>query len=261
MKESSHLINFLCKKAMLGQNTSDKNRKQKESSVKMIQQEIVKADLLVKAHLQDIRECSGPVEVLNVMNIQVAGNMKIMKSGIDDLETLAREQDKETDKKEIMKEVDKYLKQYASNQFALRKANLACQGMIEKQSKDELFERTTAVQRKRVRADKESLSKQSSSITDNLVALTNSMSVQVKQSEESLHTLVNSSSTVLDTKEEFKAMGSAIHQSKTLIQKYGRREVTDRVLIIIAAIFFFICVIYVIQKRLFWIKFKNKSVF
>lgn len=235
---------------MFGQNTANKTQKQSESSIRMIQQEIVKADLLVKAYLQDIRECTGPADVLMVLNMQVSDNMKIMKSGIEELAILAHEQDKESDKNEIMKEVDKYQKLYASNQISLRKCNLACQALIDKQNKDELFERTTAVQRKRVRADKESLAKQSSSITDSLVALNSMMATQVKASEESLHALANSSSTVLDTSEEFKAMGSAIHQSKTLLQKYGRREVTDRVLIVLAVIFFITCIVYVLQKRL-----------
>lgn len=236
---------------MFSQSSNNKCQRQNESSIRLIQQEIVKADLLVKAYLQDIRECSGPVEVLNVLNMQVSDNMKAMKSSIEELEILAREQDKEADKNEIMKEMDKYLKQYASNQFALRKANLACQALIDKQNKEDLFERTTVVQRKRARADKESLAKQSSSITDSLVALNNMMAAQVKQSEESLQALASSSATVQDTNEEFKAMGSAIHQSKTLLQKYGRREVTDRVLLVLAVIFFFTCIVYVIQKRLF----------
>ena len=237
---------------MLSKSTNSKNQKHNESTLKTIQKEIMRADLLVKSFLQDIRECVGPTEVLNALNMQIAENMKILKSNIDELEMLAREQDKESDKNEIMKDVNSYLKQFASNQVALRQANLTCQALIDKQNKEELFERTTtAVPRMRVRADKESLAKQSSSITDSLVALNNMMSLQVKQSEESLHTLVTSSSTVLDTKEEFKTMGTAIHQSKTLVHKYGRREMTDRVLIVIAALFFFITVIYVVQKRLF----------
>lgn len=237
---------------MLGTDISAKNKKNNESTIRTIQQEIVKADLLVKAYLQDIRECTGPIEVLNLLNVQIAENMKMMKSSIEDLEMLAREQDRESDKNDIMKDVNNYLKQFASNQVALRKENLACQALIDKRNKEELFEgSSTPVLRKRGRADKESLAKQSSSITDSLVALNNMMSLQVKQSEESLHALVNSSATVLDTREEFKDMGSAIHQSKVLIQKYGWREMTDRVLIVIAVIFFFICIIYVVQKRLF----------
>lgn len=236
----------------LNKNTSLQNKKLNESTLKTLQKEIIRADLLVKAYLQDIRECMGSTDVLNMLNMQIAENMKIMKSSIDELETLAREQDKELDRNEILKDVNNYLKQFASNQVALRQANLTCQALIDKRSKEELFETVTAaVPRMRARADKGSLFKQSSSITDSLVALNNMMSLQVKQSEESLHTLVNSSSTVLETKEEFKSVGSLIHASKTLVQKYSRREVTDRVLIVIAVVFFFITVIYVVQKRLF----------
>lgn len=237
---------------MLHKNPNLQNKKHNESTLKTLQKEIIRADLLVKAYLQDIRECTGPTDVLHRLNREISENMKIMKSGIDALEMLAREQDKESDRNEILKDVNNYLKQFASNQVALRQANLTCQALIDKQSKEELFETTgAAVPRMRVRADKASLSKQSSSITDSLVALNNMMSVQVKQSEESLHTLVNSSTAVVETKEEFKSMGTDIRKSKTLVQKYGRREVTDRVLIVIAAIFFFIIVLYVVQKRLF----------
>ncbi|GFU34431.1 hypothetical protein NPIL_251361 [Nephila pilipes] len=217
----------------------------------MIQQDIVKSDLQVKALVQDIRECSGPVDLLNILNIKVSESMKSMKLAIEELEVHAREQDKENDKHTLLKDVEKYQKQYAANQFALRKSNLATQALLDKQTKEELFERSTAAARKRTRADKESLSKQASSITDNLLAIKNMMATQVKQSEESLHTLFGSNQMVTNTQEEFKTMGSVIHQSKTLLQKYGRREVTDKVLIVFAVIFFITCVFYIVQKRLF----------
>ncbi|XP_054722482.1 vesicle transport protein SEC20-like [Uloborus diversus] len=236
---------------MFTQESSSRTRKQNESIIRMIQQDIVKSDLHVKAYIQDIRECSGPTEVLNIMNMQVSENMKAMKKAIEELEVLAREVDSESDKHELVKEVEKHRKQYASNQLALRKANLACQTIIDKQNKEELFERTTTLPRKRVRADKDSLVKQSSTITDSLVALNNMMSIQVKQSEEALHTLASSSTVVTDTKEEFKTMGSAINQSKSLLQKYGRREVTDKVVLIVAVLFFLSCIFYIVQKRLF----------
>ncbi|XP_055935259.1 vesicle transport protein SEC20-like [Argiope bruennichi] len=236
---------------MFHSDKSTSSRQYDESTIRLIQQDIVKSDLQVKALVQDIRECKGPVEILNTLNMQVSEGMKSMKQAIEELELLAREQDKDSDKHNLLKDVEKYQKQYASNQFALRKANLATQALLDKQTKEELFERSTTAPRKRVRADKESLSKQSSSITDNLLSIKNMMATQVKQSEESLHTLISSSGVVTDTREEFKTMGSIIHQSKTLLQKYGRREVTDKVLIVLAVIFFLTCVFYIVQKRLF----------
>ncbi|XP_015924806.1 vesicle transport protein SEC20 [Parasteatoda tepidariorum] len=234
---------------MFKTNANPNDHSYDETTVRIIQQDIVKSDLQAKALIQDIRECTGSVEILNTLNKEISEQLKSMRNSIEELENLAREQDKDTDKHNLLKEVEKYHKLYAANQFALRKANLSCLALIDKQNKEELFERSEP--RKRTRADKESLAKQSSSITDNLMAISNMMANQVKQSEEALHTLVNSSSIVQETGEEFKTMGNFIHQSKSLLQKYGRREVTDRVLIILATIFFFACVFYVVQKRLF----------
>jgi len=63
--------------------------------------------------------------------------------------------------------------------------------------------------------------------------------------------LANSSSTLHSTQEEFKNMGGVISQSGKLLAKYGRRELTDKVLVFFAFAFFMACVLYIIKKRLF----------
>lgn len=231
---------------------SPRTRRGFETAARMLQQDIVKCDLHVKAFVQDIRDCGGPEEVLNTLNLQVSDNMKSMRKSIDELERLAMEQDSEKDKQLLLAEVEKYNGLFSSNRSALRRANLSCQMLIDKKNKEELFERDESQLHHRVRADKEHLVKQSSSATDCLHAISSMMADQVKQSEETLHTLVSSSSTVTDTSEEFKTMGSAIQQSRKLLTKYGRRELTDKVLILLALAFFFACVFYVIKKRLFY---------
>ncbi|XP_067129364.1 vesicle transport protein SEC20 [Centruroides vittatus] len=218
-------------------------------NVKMCLQDIVKYDLLVKACIQDIRDCTGPLEVLNILNMKVGENIRILKNCLEELEKLSNEYDKEEDRKRILDELENHHKQLTSNQFALRKANLDCQMRIDKNNKTELFRRPANVSRKR--ADKESLTKTASGITDNLVSISKMMASQVKQSEDTLHSLVNSSSSVGDTNEELKNMGNVIHQSRKLLTKYNRRELTDKVLIFLALAFFFACVLYVLKKRLF----------
>lgn len=54
-----------------------------------------------------------------------------------------------------------------------------------------------------------------------------------------------------DTQEELKGMGGHIHSAHKLITKYGRRELTDKLLIFLALVFFFLSVLYVVKKRLF----------
>jgi len=62
---------------------------------------------------------------------------------------------------------------------------------------------------------------------------------------------VNSSTNVQGIHDELQTTGSVIIQSGKLLAKYGRREFTDKVLLLFAFIFFLACVLYVLQKRLF----------
>lgn len=61
--------------------------------------------------------------------------------------------------------------------------------------------------------------------------------------------LTESSKTMGDAGEEFKGQTSVIGQSRKLITKYARREVTDRFLILFASAFFFAVVFYILRKR------------
>ena len=62
---------------------------------------------------------------------------------------------------------------------------------------------------------------------------------------------VKSSGTLQDTKEEFKGMGAVIQTSRSLLTKYSRRELTDRILIFLAVALFLATVLYIIKKRIF----------
>lgn len=72
---------------------------------------------------------------------------------------------------------------------------------------------------------------------------------QSELSQQTVRSLAESSSTVNLTDEEFRGIGGLLNQSKVILTKYGRREVTDKFLIFLALIFFYSCVIYVISKR------------
>lgn len=66
--------------------------------------------------------------------------------------------------------------------------------------------------------------------------------------------LAQSSNMVCDNQDEFKVMGSALITTKKLVSRFGRRETTDLILIILALAAFFAACVYVIQKRMFWRK-------
>lgn len=72
---------------------------------------------------------------------------------------------------------------------------------------------------------------------------------QSELSQQTLRSLAESSSTVNLTDEEFRGIGGLLNQSKVILTKYGRREITDKFLIFMAIVFFYSCVIYVVSKR------------
>lgn len=185
------------------------------------------------------------------LNSQVKEKFNKLRLRIQDLEQMAKEQDKESDRLGIQAESESQWKQMLSNQTAWRKANVACKLSIDNMEKDELLcggENHNTRQRK---ATKESLVETSSNITESLMSISRMMAEQVKQSEDTIGTIATSSRTVQETNEEFKNMTGTIHLGRKLILKYNRRELTDKLLIFLALALFFATVLYILKKRLF----------
>ena len=217
--------------------------------VKYCQQQIIKLDLEIKASIQDIQRCEGPLDVLENLNRSIVVTIQEIKTKIEELERFANEQDKETVKICLLKDVDTHRKQLITIQSSLRRANLACQLSMERKEKEELFSGTSEL-RKRPLSTGRALANTSSGITESLMSLSRMMSDQVHQSEQTMGNLVSSSKQVGDTFEEFKSISGHISNSRKLLTKYGRRECTDKLLILLALVFFFASVLYVIKKRL-----------
>ncbi|XP_076835924.1 vesicle transport protein SEC20 [Brachyhypopomus gauderio] len=216
--------------------------------VRICGQEMIKYDLEIKALIQDIRECAGPQSVLAELNAAVKERFNLLRRRIQDMEQMAKEQDRETDKNAILTETEGHRKQMLSNQTAWRKSNLACKMAIDNLEKDELLHGGVVRQRK---VTKESLVQTSSDITENLMGISRMMAQQVRRSEDTIGTLATSSRTVQESNEEFKSMTATIHLGRKLILKFGRRELTDKLLVFLAFALFFATVLYIVKKRLF----------
>ncbi|XP_078267728.1 vesicle transport protein SEC20-like isoform X2 [Rhinoraja longicauda] len=200
--------------------------------------------------LQDIRDSPGPLSLLTVLNAKVKEMFHQLRLRIQDLEQMAKEQDKESEKQMLLAEVENHHKQMLSNQNAWRKANLACKLAIDKREKEELLQSGDSSVRQR-KMTKDGLVQTASSITESLMTISRMMSQQVQQSEESVQSLATSSRTVQETNEEFKNMTGTIQLGRKLITKYNRRELTDKLLIFLALALFLATVVYILKKRLF----------
>lgn len=86
-------------------------------------------------------------------------------------------------------------------------------------------------------------------LSEDLRYVARTLARQAELSQQTLRSLAESSSTVNLTDEEFRGIGGLLNQSKVILTKYGRREVTDKFLIFMAIVFYFSCVMYVVSKR------------
>ncbi|KAM6953248.1 vesicle transport protein SEC20-like [Aplochiton taeniatus] len=218
--------------------------------VRICGQEILKYDLEIKALVQDVNECKGPQAELTELNSKVKEKFNNLRMRIQDLEQMAFEQDKESDKQAVLSEVEGHRRQMLSNQTAWRKASLASKLSIDHFEKEALLNDGDSALRQR-KMTKEGIAQNSSDITENLMSISRMMSQQVQQSEETMTTLATSSRTVLEANEEFKAMTGTIQLGRKLITKYNRRELTDKLLIFLAMALFVATVLYILKKRLF----------
>lgn len=212
-------------------------------------QEIVKIEFEVQNLVQDMKQCEGPQFVLNGLDLKVKQKMNSLKKKVESLEQVAIEQDKESDRLSILAAMQHHRKEISSLQVSIRKANLASKAIIDKNEKEELLGGKSSIVRQR-NFSKENLAKTASNITQDLMSIARMMESRVKQSEEDMQMLASSSAQIKDTQEEFRGLTGIIQTSKNLLNKYNRREVTDRLLIFFGLVLFFSTVLYILKKRL-----------
>jgi len=239
-------------------------------SLKEAKQTIVQNDFEVKGLIKDLwdEKETPDRDTLNDINVRLAKAIRAHKQSIVELEKLIFEFSKTKtsspicDTNSLNSELDGFRNQLEINLAQLKKANLSAQKRIEEIERKALLSgnqpteidgdaSSTLRRRSQIGMGKHNTAKKASVMTDTLLAVSQLMASQVSRSEATLQSLANQSNTVVTTQEEFKSMGALIGQSKTLLTKFGRREVTDKVLIFLAIAFFFACCFYVVTKRLF----------
>lgn len=164
---------------------------------------------------------------------------------------------------EVHEEINQHFKniesQFGTTMVTLRKAISSNQNVINQRTRNKLFEYSNQLRNRleeaivnggQVGSDK--VASKAVSLTGNLQSVSRMLADEVEKSKLNLDTLTTSSATVSETSQEFKLMSNYITNSKTLLSKYGRRELTDKILTILAFAFFFGCVIYVVSKRIYY---------
>ncbi|XP_970811.4 vesicle transport protein SEC20 [Tribolium castaneum] len=214
-----------------------------------LRKDITEHNLQIRAIIQDINACVGPLAELQGLNSAGRSKISALRKFIDKFGDIAKERKNPT----FLKDVVSYREQLASTMEAFKKANISAMLAIEKGAQEELLKPKTeeTALRQRQKRDKENLVKMSSNVTEQLLSISRQLADTTKRSADTLDALVTSSDSVIGSQEELKITSSTISQSGKLLAKYGRREFTDKILMFFAFVFFVACVFYIVQKRLF----------
>lgn len=218
-----------------------------------LKESIVQLDCAAKAAIQDIWKCDGSLEDLQQEYEAASKKLKELRTSIEKFELTGLEADDIKVKADIESSAKHFREQMQNTNLLRRKAFLEKKASLDEKSKNllvngiqdrELRKRRTAA------ANRENLARTANDITQNLLSISRVMSNSVKQSEDSLNTLVRSSGTVQKTNEELKDQSGVIQTGHRLLTKYSRRECTDKFLMFLALAFFFSTVLYILKKRL-----------
>nr|CAG4647444.1 EOG090X0EO1 [Megafenestra aurita]SVE92683.1 EOG090X0EO1 [Megafenestra aurita] len=220
------------------------------SEVETLKNDILKGNLGIQNVLQKIQQPDITESDILMLNSEYRAEFKRMKQLFEEFEKLAKEEDEDG---ELSDDVNLFRSQLTNLQASFRKANVQSQLTVNTKNKAELFYSNPAEMevRSRQNKSKEELIKMSTNVTGNLRNICQSMASVLEQNRGTLEVLAQSSHSVMDTQDEFKVMGSALTSTKKLVSRFGRRETTDLILIILALAAFFAACVYVIQKRMF----------
>ncbi|XP_065827889.1 vesicle transport protein SEC20-like [Oscarella lobularis] len=207
--------------------------------------EIGKLELEVRGFVEKLKKSSGPRSAVDELNVEARKRIFTLQAKCEALEEMALEQVDPKDETKIRKDVSFHKEQTENLQFLLRNATLAALNVVKETERNELL--GGVIKESEVRERK----RDASLVTESLMGIREMMAAQLKQAEDTTEVLVTSSKAVTDTHEEMKSYSGVLSITRSIINKYNRRELTDRLLIWFGVLLFFATVLYIVKKRLF----------
>ncbi|XP_053625606.1 vesicle transport protein SEC20 [Plodia interpunctella] len=212
---------------------------------------LAKYHFQVKAIIQDILECRESMEALNSLNEKGRIRIGQLRDELERLELYA----KDSGDPKYAVELESQRHQLAGLLKEFKEANISSMFAIEKAQREELMKPIEndegGIRNRRKKVDRDGLLKMSSGVTDQLLSISRQLADTTQRSQDTLDSLVSSSSSVHGTKTELQNTASTITQSSKLLTKYGRREFTDKIIMFFAFLFFLAVCLYIVQKRIF----------
>ncbi|VBB30660.1 unnamed protein product [Acanthocheilonema viteae] len=221
--------------------------------LQVCQQDILKADITVKNHIEEIRQQKfmSQKEIAQCTR-HIKDEMAQLAHLIDALEKFANKISFRNDRIELLAQVREHRNELEKNRRMFRQAILEFLKVVEEQSRSYLLQgcddsQDIEFRNRRKRA--ENLKTQTLKATESLASMVTKMSNQLKLSEDTTSTLIHSSFLLKDTESEYSSMGAHIQSGGKLISKYGRRECTDKILIAFALLLYVVVIFKLMDEK------------
>lgn len=217
-------------------------------SKKHLLRDVIQTIVALRTIIQEIDNFNGNTNGLKQLNEAGRIKISILRKKLNHLDELCQDLDEIDFIDDVIiqqKDLSEVIKEF-------RNANINAMQRLDANDRKYLMaksfksEKTTETE-----GSRDHLIKLHSKITDQLLTVNMQLEQTTKQSFETLDTLLTSSQTIQNTDEELILASNSIQQSGKLLEKFGQREITDKILMYLFTAFFIACVLYVIQKRLF----------
>ncbi|KAI8435242.1 hypothetical protein MSG28_003592 [Choristoneura fumiferana] len=199
----------------------------------------------------DILECKDSMEALSELNEKGREKISQLREELESMEVYGKETC--DDKYSIEMEAQKHQLVLLLKEF--KEANISSMFAIEKAQREELLKPPegddSSLRNRKKKVDRDALLEKSSGVTEQLLAISRQLADTTQRSQNTLDSLVSSSSAVHGTQSELLNTAGSISQSSKLLKKYGRREFTDKLIMFFAFLFFLAVCLYIVQRRLF----------
>ncbi|CAJ0946963.1 unnamed protein product, partial [Mesorhabditis belari] len=217
----------------------------------VIQREILQLDTRIKARIAEIPNKAHSDQDLQVEIRAVKESNKELNAKIERLSQLKISKARIVgEKQDIEKEITGHRSEAEFNANELNRVARATKQRIAEKGKEYLlasFELETEMRHRR--HEQENLQDSAARATERLSNLVSKMGERVQLAENHLVGLVDSSSLISKTGDEFTAQASHIKTGNKLLSKFERRELTDKILIFIAVCFYLATLYYILHKR------------
>ncbi|PPR05611.1 hypothetical protein CVT26_009131 [Gymnopilus dilepis] len=216
-----------------------------------------------QVEIPELRKCTGPLAVQQSLAEEVRQDTILLSKQIEDLDLMVDDLRGEKNRKELKESVMSFRQKLDNLKAETRAALLASKKAIDQRARsnrEELFASSVLSEKDKQPVNEKSrilllpsedaLMQANADVTHALRRTIALMQTELERSVLSTQLLQDSTKTLLSASEQHDTLSSVMHASKQLVTALEKSDWLDRVLILLAFIFFLLVVAFILKQRI-----------